>query len=375
MRSMFFGLGTASVVVMGIASGCSSSPKVASTACPAGEVCTPAVMDSGTIFHRFDESGTEASTTSLVPDGTTGLPCTKDADCIGEGGAGVNKCSSDFSGTFTGVGISGYATPICLVPPSATGNCDPGTVANQLVFCDSNDPTDPSSPGICYPLNPAAPVAGEGNCLPKCTFLTDGSAATGCTGHDACSVLTFIVDANNNAQGIGICGSACQTNADCAALGATYVCEPDIGACTTALITRTLKPGEACTTTQENAGACLCLTGAGTSGFCSVDCLVGASPSACPSGWVCDSGEPTMLDFGAGAPTFPALTKQTVGASGVCLPACSTADAGTAGAPVADGGSSEDAAVVEAMASAGCSLYGTASCVTGDIAGSVCLQE
>jgi hypothetical protein len=310
------------------------------------------LASSGTIFQRFDDGGTGA--TSLT-DGTTGLPCTQDSDCIGDGGPGVNRCSSDFQGTFTNVDVTEFATPVCIIPPASGGNCDPGTDPTQIAFCDG-DPSDPSSPGVCVALDPTAPMTGQGVCLPKCTFATDGSAATGCPGHDACSFNTYVAIPDATAAsgvdllGIGICQSACRTNADCAALGSTYSCEPDIGECTpNTPMVRTKQPGDACTTTDTTSGACFCATGSGTSGFCTLDCVVGATPSGCPTGWICDTGEPTNLDFGAGAPTFPPLTKQTSGALGICLPTCTSAAAG------------------------GCP--GTSMCTTGDIAGSDCVPQ
>jgi hypothetical protein len=388
MRSMFFGLVTAVGLSMAFVSGCSSA-----TTCPKGDTCTSSTSgaSSGTsastgtpIFMRFDDAATESSTTSLVPDGTTGLPCTQDSDCIGDGGAGVNRCSSDYQGTFTNVDVTEFATPVCIIPPAAGGNCDPGTVADQIQFCDG-DPNNPNSPGVCVPLNPTAPMTNQGVCLPKCTFLTDGSAATGCSGKDACSFNTYVAipdttaDAGVDIVGIGICQSACRTTADCAALGSTYSCEPDIGECTpNAPLARTKMPGDACTTADTTSGACFCATGSGTSGFCTLDCVIGATPSDCPSGWVCDTGEPTILDFGPGSPTFPPLTKQTSGAVGICLPVCTSAEAGASTPPVAEseGGSADGAAASEASAAVPAACPGTTSmCSTGDIAGSDCVPQ
>jgi hypothetical protein len=356
MRSIFFGPLTAIGLSMAFISGCSSS-----ASCPKGDTCVTngsgassgTSASSGKIFTRYDDAATEASTTSLVPDGTTGLPCTKDADCIGDSGAGINKCSSTYQGTFTNVDVTEFATPVCIIPPATGGNCDPGTDATQIQFCDG-DPNDPSSPGVCVPLNPTTPMTGQGVCLPKCTFATDGSAATGCPGHDACSFNTYVAipdataDAGVDILGIGICQSACRTTADCAALGSTYSCEPDIGECTpNAPMVRTKTPGEACTTADTTSGACFCATGSGTSGFCTLDCLIGATPSDCPNGWVCDTGEPTNLNFGAGAPTFAPLLRQTSDALGICLPTCG---------PMA-------------------SCPGTSTCSTEDIAGPDCTPQ
>jgi len=370
MRSMFFGLLTATVVALVIASGCSSSPKAT---CPPGDTCTAtmAPVDSGPIYHRFDESGTEASTVSLVADGTSGKACTADSDCVGDSGAGVNKCSSDYQLTVAGVGVQLWASPVCIIPISSSGNCDPGTDPTQIQFCDG-DPNDPNSPGVCMAFDPSAPMTGQGICFPKCTFGTDGSPATGCVGHDACGLVTYLLDTSNNVTGLGVCQSACQTNADCAALGTTYVCEPDIGDCTMAAVPRTKTPGTSCTTTDQMAGACFCATGSGTTGFCTGTCVVGATPSDCPSGWVCDTGEPQTLDFGTGSPTFPPLTKQTAGMLGVCSPTCTSADAGVAEAgtpaPETDGGAAPEAAAPTALAA----CPGTSTCVDETIVGPDC---
>jgi hypothetical protein len=164
-------------------------------------------------------------------------------------------------------------------------------------------------------------------------------------------------------EGVGTCQSACQTDADCAALGSElYSCETDIGDCTMAKVARTLAVGDPCTSAQETAGACFCITGSGTSGFCSETCTVG-STGECPTGWVCDSGEPAVLDFGPGSPTFPVLTKQTSGMLGICTPACSSAEAG---APPAEAGASAS----DAAAAAACP--GTSTCVGLTIAGPDC---
>jgi hypothetical protein len=386
MRSIFFGLVSALGLSIAFVSGCSSS-----TSCPKGETCisnssgSSSGSDAG-IFHRYGDAATEASVPSLTADGTTGKACTMDADCIGDGGPGINKCSSDYQGTFTAVDVTEFASPVCIIPPASGGNCDPGTDATTIQFCDG-DPNDPNSPGVCVALNPAAPMTGQGVCLPKCTFLTDGSAATGCPGHDACSFNTYIAvpdttaDAGVDIVGIGICQSACRTTADCAALGTTYSCEPDIGECTpNAPIARTKALGAACTSTDTTNGACFCATGTGTSGFCTADCVIGANPSDCPSGWVCDTGEPTILDFGPGTPTFPALTMQTSGALGICLPACSPADAGMSAppSPEPDGGSAEGAAPLEAAApveAAAAAVSCLGMCITGDIAGDDCVPQ
>jgi hypothetical protein len=380
MRSIFFGLLTSTFLAIVSIAGCSSS-----TTCPKGEVCTAAgsgspsatsgTSSSGVIIHRFNDGGTEASVSSLVPDGTTGIPCTKDSDCIGEGGAGVNRCSSDYQFMFTGIGVSEFASPVCIVPPAAGGNCDPGTDPTQIQFCDSPDPNDPSSPGVCVPLNAATPMTGQGVCLPKCTFAIDGSAAVGCSGHNGCSFDTYIIDNSAKVTGIGLCQSTCRTKADCAALGATYDCQVDIGECSTAPIaTRKKSIGDVCTSADTTAGNCFCATGTGTTGFCTADCVIGATPSDCPVGWVCDTGEPLVLDFGPGEP-MSMLTKQTAGALGICLPTCTSSEAGAPVPVVEAGGGTSEGGVVEASAPPAACPGSTSLCNTADIAGFDCVPQ
>lgn len=320
--------------------GCSSAAK-----CPAGYTCTMgapsgatgtgSTAGSGTLSHKFNDGAASGngSTISIQPDGTTGQKCTKDADCIGEGGAGINKCSGDFQLTYFNVGVQLWDPPVCIIPLSNTGNCDPAPPSDPtgqgVHFCDG--PDDISAPGICLPLNTSQPVSGQGICYPKCMFGTDGSPATGCVGNNACGLWTYLLDpTSNKVQGIGYCQSACQKDSDCAALGTNYACEVDTGNCTMAKVVRTKQIGSACTiagtTNDEKTGACFCATGQANDGFCTSSCVVGGA--ACPSGWVCDAGEPTTLDFGAGSPTFPPLTKQTQGMLGTCVQACSVADGG-----------------------------------------------
>jgi hypothetical protein len=340
MGSRLSGLLAAIALGVAIVGGCSSS-----TTCPPGYTCSQgsATGSSSGIFRRFNDSGAETSTTPMINvDGTTGKACAKNTDCIGDGGAGINKCSSAFAFKFYGVQIQLWASPVCIIPPSATGNCDPAppgdpTGAN-VHFCDG--PDDPTAPGICLAFNPSAPVAGQGVCYPKCTFGTDGAAATGCVGASACGLINYLLDPTTNAvQGVGFCQSACQNDADCHPLGTTYACQSDLGDCTIKTVARTKHPGDACTTAgtvnDQTTGACFCDTGAVMSGFCSSVCTVGGNPCPLP-GWVCDTGEPTILDFGPGAMTFPPLTTQTKGMLGTCTPACTPADAG-ATAP-SDGG-------------------------------------
>jgi len=292
-------------------------------------------------------SGSSGGTDAAVRtyDGTTGKACTVDADCASPGGPGINKCGSDFPETFDGVNIQRWATPVCVIPLAAgVGNCDPAPPSDpegqDPHFCDG--PDDVSSPGVCVPLNLSAPVSGQGHCLPQCTYATDGTAPTGCVGHNACWSASYVYNTQTHGPlGIGYCLAACQTKADCSALGSAYECQTDLGNCTLALVTRSKDIGDACTAADNASGACNCFA-FGESPFCSSNCVVGGS--ACPDGWVCDSGEPKVVPLEEG--NFP-ITKQAPGAAGGCYPPC------------AAGGSSTQ-------------CPGDSTCTSGDAVGLVC---
>jgi hypothetical protein len=373
-----------------LASNCSSSNNTGAT-CPPGDVCTKTpdsgVSASSGAFQRFDDAATTkndgAVSMSTGFDGTTGLACSSDAQCQPDGGAGVNMCSSTYGGSVVspaGVMAAIFATPVCMVPlPSSTttGNCDPGTDNTQIHFCDGPDDaslvgTAGGPPGLCVPNDFNAPMTNQGICYPVCTFALDGSAAKGCAGHNACLPVTFLLDSTNNtALGVGYCTSACQTDADCSGLGANFGCEADVGYCTQTKKTRTKTPGQACALpTDDTSGACFCDASATSMmGYCSALCLVGGTP--CPGGWVCDTGEPSLLDFGAGAPQIP-VTKENPGLVGVCSPSCSspTTDGGTG---AGDGGSASDAGTSSAGDGGSCSAGSTCSAST--VAGPDCVFQ
>jgi len=191
--------------------------------------------------------------------------------------------------------------------------------------------------------------------LPKCTFKNDGTAATGCAGHNACIPFTYVIDTANTVIGVGFCLGSCLTDSDCADLppppgdaGSSYHCQADTGYCTpTPIAKRTKNIGDACsnvaTPGDTATGACNCVTGAANIGFCTSRCVVGGP--ACPNNWLCDPGEPATLTFTdqAGKKTSYPVPKPTAGAIGICVPACALADAGAsmsdASAPAATDGS------------------------------------
>jgi hypothetical protein len=367
--------------------GCSSSNS--SSTCPPGYTCTPGDAQVDVASRGVDAastsdvvSGADAVSTDDgggnvvgTDDGTTGIPCTSDSACQNPSGPGVNVCSSDYGGsilTVANVASALFATPVCMLPitTSASGNCDPGTDPGTVHFCDG--PDAPSSPGLCVPNDFSAPMTNQGICYPLCTFTSDGSAATGCNGHNACLPVTYVLDsATNTALGIGYCASACQQDSDCSALGVTYSCETDTGYCTQTPLKRTKAQGAACSTggssNDLSTGACLCSAGASNAGYCSSVCVIGGT--ACPEAWVCDSGEPTTLSFGVGEPSF-SLTKQNSGLLGICSPSCSLAGGGVeAGTSVEAGAGSEAGAALVSV------CPGTSTCATGTVVGPDCVSN
>ena len=306
---------------------------------------------SGAAASGAADSGAEASGPHTF-DGTSGKPCTSNADC-----GSINVCTNTYSG---GGGVLNgvpspqlWPTPVCVVPvPSVpgVGNCNPGP-AGFTAFCDSADPVDPTSPGICLPLTtPQQAGLTNGLCLPHCTFAPDGSAAAGCPGKDTCVQMGFYFDAVTNAvEGHGFCQGTCQVDADCSALGAGWVCQADDGYCTKTKKARTKPLGATCTNSGPGAtplaasdsetGACNCpLSGTATTSFyCTSTCVVGGVP--CANGWVCDTflpGGPLVFqgagDGGADL-TFPEPPRQNPGLAGLCMAPCGKADAGVAQCP------------------------------------------
>ncbi|MBV9947565.1 MAG: hypothetical protein JOZ69_11995 [Myxococcales bacterium] len=308
-------------------------------------------------------------------DGTTGKICQSNADCKGTdpSAPGMNTCSNSYTFRVDTLTVQLWPTPICMLPLSATaGNCNPGPTGS-LQFCDSPDPTDPTSPGVCLPASTLPPPL-NGICLPACTFDTSGARAKGCNGNNTCVPFTFLLSpSTNQVLGVGFCQGTCQTDADCAALGSTWGCQTDLGFCTQAKKTRTKMLGAQCTdvsptggASDNTTGACNCFSNLNaTSGYCTSACVVGGLP--CPNGGVCDSLEPSTLTFTGGGSNvvLPGPSAPTPGMSGVCMQPCTLSDAGVAGGGAADGG---DAG--EGGASAGCPAV--SSCMTGTAAGPDC---
>ncbi len=289
-------------------------------------------------------------------DGTTGQPCTSDAMCRGANGPGTNVCSNGaaFVTSVTNVQVELWPTPVCLKPEPAaasrTGNCDPAPPADpsgQFVhFCDGPDVS--TSPGICIPFaSDSTPRAGRGICYPQCNVIPNGGATTGCAGHDSCVFYAYDLDAKNALIAYGYCQGGCERTSDCSALGPGYDCQTDIGFCTNAKRTRAKNVGDACSLDDWNQGACNCAYGASGNGYCTVACIAGGT--ACPSGWVCDTGEFSPVTFDGVSASF-AVAIQNTGLAGTCAPACALLDAGIASSDAAiassDAGSIFEAGVV-----------------------------
>ena len=278
--------------------------------------------DGGIAFGPGDSSTVgvdEAGAVGPAVDGTTGKACSTDANC--HAGANVNRCSSDYPVTLANVSVQLWSTPVCILPiPATTGNCDPAPPSDptgqRAHFCDG--PDSPQSPGVCVPNTPGAPAGQQGLCYPKCTFAADGSPPTGCAGSNRCAFLAT-TSTGGVVSGVGFCQSTCQADADCSALGSGYVCQTDVGGCTQSPVNRSVAPGIACTAANA---ACTCVSAGNAAGYCSTPCVVGGT--ACPNGWVCDTGEPSTAAPDSGVSPF---TQQNTGMAGVCLAACTAADA------------------------------------------------
>jgi hypothetical protein len=300
-----------------------------------------AVADVGS---GFDAIGTaDASPESSAPhtfDGTSGKACSSNADC-----GSINICSNTYSGqlgTLNGVvSPQFWPTPLCMLPLSPTagvGNCNPGP-DGAVEFCDTADPSNPTSPGICLPLTtPQQSGPTNGFCVPHCTFAPDGSPAVGCPGKDTCVPYTFVLDgATDVVSGHGYCQGTCQADSDCSALGTGWLCETDDGFCTKTKKARTKLIGAVCSltpaaTSDSETGACNCpFSGTADAFYCTSTCVVGGV--ACPNGWVCDALEPggPIVFSGAasdgGDVVLPALSKQNPGLAGLCFAPCGNADA------------------------------------------------
>jgi len=220
-------------------------------------------------------------------DGTTGRPCTNDADCTRDGGPGVNRCSVNQPMMFTGVTIQSYTSSVCVVgvPDSGGNNCDPGPLGTPLLhFCDG--PDDPSSPGVCVRN---AHGSGFARCLPQCTFQLDGAVAIGCLGKTGCHPIGFAppATATANSYGVGYCTGFCVIDSDCNSLGPGYACQSDIGYCTMTKVARPQTSGASCSMNAVGP-ECDCAVGSTLTGYCTTSCMVGGAP--CGPGWVCDNG-------------------------------------------------------------------------------------
>jgi hypothetical protein len=376
-----------------IVAGCSSGSSAESTSDGGGgdDAGIRKMLDSG-----ISVTGGDDADSGGVYDGTTGKECTSDADCVPDGGPAINTCSIDYSGMFTigTVPVALFATPVCIIPPSTSsteGNCNPlaaGDIDDGLPhFCDGPDNPDAPGPGICLPFDQSNPQPNQGTCYPLCTFPLDGSKPVGCAGTDSCFPMTFERSATTGAiTGYGFCDGGCQQDSDCSKLGTGFVCQTDIGFCTTAKLARTKAIGAACTastgttttttaTDDESTGACSCDANSTTGeGFCSSSCIVGGLP--CPNGWTCDAGYPNPLVFSSstGAAVSVAVTAQNMGVPGTCTPACTLADAGVVDsgvAPAVDAGESDGAVATPADGGAS-TCPPNSTCQSTDVAGPDC---
>ena len=295
------------------------------------------LQDSSGVGNVRDTGGAESSSGSTF-DGTTGQLCVSTADCKSVNGPGINRCS--VSGYFAGGPID--PSPVCLSPDP----CDLGD-GSTIQFCDSANPADPNSPGVCLPTQQGA-TGLNGQCFPKCVIPSDGTPPQGCQGKNACNFFASSHDNNNQPLAIGFCVGGCTADTDCPT---GSKCQKDEGTCLTTLKTPTKQLGQTCSASDVGSTqyGCNCFTNQTTSlGYCSQACIVGpSSPQPCPAGFLCDSQLPAQIT-GANDAAVPGFTQQNDGLAGLCLQACSPGDAGL-------------------------SCPATASCSTQDTAGADCI--
>jgi hypothetical protein len=341
------GCGATVVSGCGYPGGYASGPTNGDRDCPGvgdggprrgGGDASPEAGEAG-LGDRTDDDFTEPGY-----DSTTGRACTSDADCHATGGFGINACSNDVLYTGSLGDFALFPTPICIVP----GTCDPlANGTNQITFC-GGDPTNPASPGICYPTT-VPPMAGKGTCFPQCQYEPDGTAAVGCQGKDVCHAYGTGTDSNGNLVGIGFCYGGCVTDADCASAGSNasnaadrvQKCDVPYGICVTTVTPPTLAIGAGCDLSSTTACNCITNPGGGTSGYCSTFCREGAG--GCPGGWVCDLSLPTTVTSSTDA-TLAGWTENNPGMGGFCAPSCNL-DSGTADT---DGGTCPPSSTCEA---------------------------
>jgi hypothetical protein len=247
-------------------------------------------------------TGTDSSEamTTQPYDGTTGKPCTTDADCKAPNGPGLARCSNSVYAP-----NAEYPTAVCIVP-----TCSPISMGGAIHYCDG--PDDPSSPGVCVPVG----TMGGGQCFPRCTYDTTGDAPKGCQGKDTCFAMSFV---GSSAAGIGYCWGGCASDGDCPS---GQKCQTDLGTCVSGVIPRTKSIGQACNQADANGGACDCLYG-GTAeaGYCTSYCVVGGD-ATCPGGFVCGADELRVDGY----------SSQNPGMAGRCHVECSASDGGASDA-------------------------------------------
>jgi hypothetical protein len=356
-KAGLFALSLAALPAVGCGSSSGGSPDGGAAGTPDSGI--PLRPDAASIKPAA-EGGTEASLSSQY-DGTTGNPCTSDLDCQPAGGPGLTVCSSSLQNPV-------FPTPVCVLT-----SCDPGT-DNLIHYCDG--PDDPSSPGVCLA------VSGGGICVPQCAFLSDGSAAQGCHGNDACSFYGAGLDTTTNQLvGIGYCWGACTADSQCPT-GSS--CQVNQGVCLTTVSPPTKTVGQACTAADNSVGgACSCITNPSNTstsapGVCTQTCLVNTTTDACPSGYVCQTFEPNTLTDPTTNQSVTGFTTQNTGLLGLCVATCTAGDAGGGGGAEADASSDEGGTTTSDASTGGGTPTGGACpastmCDTSTAAGATCL--
>jgi hypothetical protein len=316
-----------------MAGGCSSSKGTQVASSDAGG-------SDGSVVHADSGSGVDSGVDSEAPtyDGTSGKPCSTDADCrTNPAGPGKNFCSTDARFGASG-GDTVYPNGVCVY---GQGDCNSGS-DGLIHYCDG--PDQYGSPGVCLPSS-SDPT--KGACFPMCTFKPDGSAVIGLVGKNACFAYGFIPDPSepsNAAIGVGYSLGGCDTDADCQTAG--QHCQADRGFCVATVIADQ-PPGTGCNPAASPAPACDC-SWKGL-GFCKQFCKIGGSE--CTSSQICDAFLPIELS-GTNDAAIPGWTAANPGMAGVCSPRC-----------VVDGGAETDAGT----------CYTNSTCQAGDFGGPDCL--
>jgi hypothetical protein len=227
------------------AGGACTEPCCVSSDCPAGLVCYAA----GTGGNYCVAPSTLPGRAATVGAGSGGASCGSNTDCrsgLCQSLKCADSCCSNAScsnGTICGLGTDG--TFGCLPPQgtkSGSDNCNEDSDCQDSVCLDYTvtgrcavpccgspacPPVDLGYAGsfttICYELNSDYEPALGNNVAPVCAYVTDnvgnGGVGASCSSNSDCRSDICL-------SGAGQCTDVCCTDADCAAGGANWKCQP-----------------------------------------------------------------------------------------------------------------------------------------------------